>query len=83
MYLVKFLVLNYRSCKCIRIGFRSNAITNNMFFVGIQDIEDSITSEVWVNICNERLKEWEIRVSSDEVENIKKTIPFDRFANKS
>lgn len=58
-------------------------MTDNMFFVGIQDIEDSITSEVWVNICNKRLEEWGITINLDEIEEIKTSIPTDRFANNS
>ncbi|WP_288095733.1 hypothetical protein [Hydrotalea sp.] len=29
------------------------AITENMFFVGEQDIEDSISDEIWLNILND------------------------------
>jgi energy-coupling factor transporter ATP-binding protein EcfA2 len=57
------------------------AITENMFFVGIQDIEDSIDSNVWLNVCNNRLLEWGIVITIDDIESIKRSIPNDRFAN--
>lgn len=59
------------------------AITENMFFVGIQDIEDSIDSNVWLNICNNRLEKWGIEISIDDINSIKRSIPTDRFADNS
>lgn len=59
------------------------AITENMFFVGKQDIEDSIDSVVWANICNARLDEWKITLSIEDINAIKETIPNDRFANNN
>ena len=59
------------------------AITDNMFFVGKQDIEDSIDSVVWVNICNARLEEWKITLSIEDINAIKEAIPNNRFANNS
>lgn len=45
------------------------------FAVGKQDIEDSISSEIWVKIVNERLAVQEIVISVAEIDNIKKEIP--------
>lgn len=58
-----------------------NAIRGNMFFVGTQDLEDSIASDVWVNICNEKLEEWKLTIELNEIEQIKSSIPSDRPAN--
>lgn len=59
------------------------AITENMFFVGKQDIEDSIDSSIWVKICDNRLGEWEITISIEDINAIKAAIPDDRFANNN
>lgn len=57
------------------------AITDNMFFIGTQDIEDSIDSSVWVSICNKRLEAWGITILLEDINAIKNSIPNDRFAN--
>jgi len=59
------------------------AITENMFFVGIQDIEDGIDSSVWLNICNNRLEEWGITIPLEDINAIKDAIPNNRFANNN
>ncbi|WP_343689417.1 AAA family ATPase [Chitinophaga sp.] len=75
------LVFLFDNDASYKIG--QEAISENMFFIGIQDIEDSIDSNVWLNICNDRLNEWEITISIEEIEAIKNSIPNDRFANNA
>lgn len=78
---VNNLVFLFDNDASYKIG--GDAVTENMFFVGIQDIEDSIDSNVWVSICNEKLAEWELTVSIEEIEELKASIPNDRFANNN
>ncbi|PLK44772.1 ATP-dependent endonuclease [Emticicia sp. TH156] len=58
------------------------AITSNMFFVGKQDIEDSIDSSIWVQICNEKLHDFGVTVTREDIEHIKSSIPTDRAGAK-
>lgn len=75
------LVFLFDNDASYKIG--NEAITENMFFVGTQDIEDSIDTNVWVSICNEKLAEWEITVSTDDINDLKDSIPNNRFANNN
>ncbi|GGE29411.1 ATP-dependent nuclease [Psychroflexus planctonicus] len=52
----------------------AEAIKDNMFFVGIQDIEDSIENEVWSNILND-FYHGDFEFSYKEVEEWKTEIP--------
>lgn len=78
---VNNLVFLFDNDASYKIG--GDAITENMFFVGTQDIEDSIGSNIWVNICNEKLAQWELTVSIEEIEDLKNSVPNDRFANSN
>lgn len=78
---VNNLVFLFDNDASYKIGV--DAITENMFFVGTQDIEDSIGSNVWVSICNEKLVQWELTISIEEIEELKNSIPNDRFANNN
>lgn len=78
---VNNLVFLFDNDASYKIG--GDAITENMFFVGTQDIEDSICSNVWVNICNEKLAQWELSISIEDIDELKKSIPDDRFANNN
>jgi putative ATP-dependent endonuclease of OLD family len=49
------------------------AITENMFFIGEQDIEDSINDDIWINILNEYYK-GVLEFSSEEISNWKKAV---------
>lgn len=49
------------------------AITENMFFVGEQDIEDSISDDIWINILNEYYQ-GVLEFSSEEISNWKKAV---------
>jgi len=51
-----------------------DAITDNMFFIGKQDMEDSIDSQVWIDVIND-VTENKISITLDEIENIKNKIP--------
>tara|TARA_Y100000815_G_scaffold238333_1_gene232589 strand:- start:307 stop:2238 length:1932 start_codon:yes stop_codon:yes gene_type:complete len=52
----------------------TNAITQNMFFIGKQDIEDSISNEVWIQIVSE-VTDKKIIFTNQEIQNIKDLIP--------
>ena len=54
--------------------------TENVFFVGIQDIEDSIDSNLWVDIVN-HFYESKIVINLDFIEEIKKNIPRGKDVN--
>jgi putative ATP-dependent endonuclease of the OLD family len=45
----------------------------NMFFVGKQDIEDSIESEIWMNLINNNYSE-RFSITINEIENLKETV---------
>ncbi len=49
------------------------AITENMFFVGEQDIEDSINDDIWINILNEYYH-GVLEFSSEEISNWKNAV---------
>jgi predicted ATP-dependent endonuclease of OLD family len=49
------------------------AITENMFFVVEQDIEDSINDDIWINILNEYYQ-GVLEFSSEEISNWKKAV---------
>ncbi|MFV8282722.1 AAA family ATPase [Christiangramia marina] len=49
------------------------AIKENMFFVGYQDIEDSIDNEIWLNILNDFYNE-ELEFSLEEIEKWKANV---------
>jgi predicted ATP-dependent endonuclease of OLD family len=50
-------------------------MTNNMFFVGKQDIEDSISDDVWVEILNNYYKDENLVFIKDEISELKNEIP--------
>jgi predicted ATP-dependent endonuclease of OLD family len=52
----------------------AKAITDNMFFIGKQDIEDSISNEVWVHVVNDVTNN-KIEITNQDIQNIKDTIP--------
>lgn len=51
----------------------SNARTDNMFFVGTQDIEDAIDSNIWKNLIVHRYGD-SISITLEEIESIKNSI---------
>lgn len=54
--------------------------TENVFFVGVQDIEDSIDSNLWVDIVNHFYNN-KIVVNIDFIEEIKSNIPIGKDVN--
>ena len=56
---------------------RTELENNNFHFVGKQDIEDSISSEVWLNLISAKFNGY-CEVSLDEINNIKDNIPEGR-----
>lgn len=58
-----------------------DAVANNMYFAGIQDIEDSISDEVWISFVAESTQN-EIQLSSADISEIRDQIPDDRKGNK-
>ncbi len=53
-------------------------LNQNVFFVGKQDIEDSISSSIWVNFIS-NLYEGKFHISEIEIEGIKDDIPVANF----
>lgn len=58
----------------MRFEIGEAAIASNMCFVGDQDIEDSILSEVWVELLNEKYKD-DLAFTVEELDAIKDAIP--------
>ena len=54
--------------------------TENVFFVGVQDIEDSIDSNLWVDIVNHFYNN-KIVINIDFIEEIKSNIPIGKDVN--
>lgn len=50
-------------------------ITNNMFFVGFQDIEDSISNDIWLNILNNYYEDENLIFIEEEISELKDKIP--------
>jgi putative ATP-dependent endonuclease of OLD family len=50
-----------------------SAITNKMFFVGNQDVEDSISNDVWIAIVSE-ITENKVNLKIEEIEKLKTEI---------
>jgi len=65
----------------MRYEIGQNAITNNMFFVGIQDIEDAIENKIWAEIIFERSNEI-VFYNEDQVFELKNRIPTERKGDK-
>jgi len=61
----------------MRFEIGQPAITDNMFFIGFQDIEDSIESSCWVEILNSKY-EGDLVFTEQEVDDLKSQIPNDR-----
>lgn len=61
------------------IGETANV--DNMFFIGTQDVEDSIANEVWVNVVNEIL-DGKIDFIEADIQEIKDVIPIEEKAGK-
>ncbi len=60
----------------------SKAITEYMFFVGDQDIEDSIDSEIWVSLVNSFF-DGKLEVDKPFITQLKSEIPIGSNANKN
>lgn len=58
----------------MRFEIGESVITENMYFVGSQDIEDSIVSSCWVEILNDKYDEIS-EFSEEEIEKLKFEIP--------
>lgn len=58
-----------------------NAISDNMFFVGKQDIEDSISYEVWSKVVDDITCK-EIELTKEEYDSIIESIPDDTRAQR-
>ncbi|MCB0721733.1 MAG: AAA family ATPase [Ignavibacteriae bacterium] len=57
-------------------------ITDKMFFVGIQDIEDSIKNETWISFVKE-ITEDKVIFSNEELQSIKDEIPRENNVPKN
>src|SRR5690606_35121840 len=51
-----------------------SAVTDNMYFIGFQDIEDSIESVCWVEILNAKY-EGDLTFSAEDIDALKSDIP--------
>lgn len=59
----------------------TDAIKDNMFFIGRQDMEDSIDSQVWLDVIND-VTENKVNITIQELEDLKTKIPLKTKANK-
>lgn len=58
------------------------AIKNNMFFVGDQDIEDSLSTDVWIELLNNKY-DGSIVFTAEEINQLKEEIPKDQKCNSN
>lgn len=61
----------------LKFEIGASVITENMFFIGSQDIEDSLESSFWVEVLNAKYRE-NLEFNEQEIETIKSEIPNDR-----
>lgn len=59
----------------MRFEIGAAAVTDNMFFVGEQDIEDSLSDEVWRDLLNEYYAETGLEFTIGEIAELKHSIP--------
>jgi putative ATP-dependent endonuclease of the OLD family len=57
-------------------GLGAGAINSNFFFIGNQDIEDAIASEIWTKFVT-KVTDGAVNITVDEIEALKSTIPAD------
>lgn len=70
----------------INIKYGVNAFKDeNVFFMGKQDIEDSIETHIWMEFVNDKLSKnnYEFQINANEIDVIKNEIPTDTEINEN
>ncbi|WP_299289716.1 AAA family ATPase [uncultured Mucilaginibacter sp.] len=58
----------------MKLELGTSAITSNFFFAGNQDIEDSVSTEIWIEIVKEATDD-KVLLSIEDIDQIKASIP--------